>query len=101
MSSIGLASQNCETRIRDLIDQFQKQFFRLIGREHLHLFGSPLPRTSVIPLFHSATSEGTTAAARVYSDAYPDGSASGEVTPEMVYRSVQKMLAIFVTLKPC
>ena len=45
-------------------------------------------------LFHSATSEGTTAAARVYRDAYPDGSASGEVTPEMVYRSVQKMLAI-------
>ncbi|MDD4103081.1 MAG: hypothetical protein PHU80_10695, partial [Kiritimatiellae bacterium] len=45
-------------------------------------------------LFHSATSEGTTAAARVYRDAYPDGSASGEITPEMIYRSVQQMLAI-------
>lgn len=46
-------------------------------------------------LFQSATAEGPTAAVRVYRDTFPEGSASGDVTPEMVCRSVQKMLKLF------
>lgn len=46
-------------------------------------------------LFQSATAEGPTAAVRVYRDTFSAGSASGDVTPEMVCRSVQKMLSLF------
>ena len=46
-------------------------------------------------LFSSATAEGPTAAVSVYRDTFPGGSVSGDVTPEMVCRSVQKMLSLF------
>lgn len=46
-------------------------------------------------LFSSAAAEGPTSAVRVYRDTFPGGSVSGDVTPEMVYRSVQKMLSLF------
>jgi len=48
-------------------------------------------------LFKTAASEGPTSAARVYRDTFPDGAASGDVTPEMVCRSVQKMLSLLTT----
>jgi hypothetical protein len=46
-------------------------------------------------LFDSAAAEGPTTAVRVYRDTFAGGKASGAVTPEMVCRSVQKILRLF------
>ena len=46
-------------------------------------------------LFRTDTSEGPTAAVRVYRDTFPANSDSSDVTHEMIRRSVQKMLTLF------